>query len=41
VRALTVRRLTADLKISTRTRYKRIINQDNLIRKVVDSTSLS
>jgi AcrR family transcriptional regulator len=36
VRALTVRRLTADLKISTRTLYKRILNQNNLIRNIVE-----
>jgi AcrR family transcriptional regulator len=34
-RAVTVRRLAADLKISTRTLYKRISNRDNLIRNVV------
>jgi AcrR family transcriptional regulator len=33
---VTVRRLTADLKISTRTLYKRIRNQDNLIRSIVE-----
>jgi AcrR family transcriptional regulator len=35
-RAVTVRRLAADLKISTRTLYKRIGNRDNLIRNVVE-----
>jgi AcrR family transcriptional regulator len=34
--AVTVRRLAADLKISTRTLYKRIGNRDNLIRNVVE-----
>jgi AcrR family transcriptional regulator len=34
--AVTVRRLAADLKISTRTLYKRISNRDNLIRNVVE-----
>jgi AcrR family transcriptional regulator len=34
--AVTVRRLAADLKISTRTLYKRINNHDNMIRKVVE-----
>lgn len=34
--ALTVRRLAVGLKISTRTLYKRIGNQDKLIRKVVE-----
>ncbi len=33
---MTVRRLAADLKISTRTLYKRIGNRDNLIRNVVE-----
>lgn len=32
--ALTVRRLAADLKISTRTLYKRIHNRDNLVRSI-------
>jgi AcrR family transcriptional regulator len=36
VQALTVRRLAADIKISTRTLYKRILNRDNLIRKIVE-----
>jgi AcrR family transcriptional regulator len=36
VEALTVRRLAADLRISTRTLYKRIKNHDNMIRKVVE-----
>ena len=31
-----MRRLAADLKISTRTLYKRISNHDNMIRKVVE-----
>lgn len=35
-RAVTVRRIAADLKISTRTLYKRIGNRDNLIRNVVE-----
>ncbi|MDQ1474890.1 MAG: hypothetical protein QOE62_119 [Actinomycetota bacterium] len=35
-RAVTVRRLAADLRISTRTLYKRIGNRDNLIRNVVE-----
>jgi AcrR family transcriptional regulator len=35
-RAVTVRRLAADLKISTRTLDKRIGNRDNLIRTVVE-----
>jgi AcrR family transcriptional regulator len=35
-RAVTVRRLAADLKISTRTLYKRISNRDSLIRNVVE-----
>jgi AcrR family transcriptional regulator len=35
-RVVTVRRLAADLKISTRTLYKRIGNRDNLIRNVVE-----
>jgi AcrR family transcriptional regulator len=35
-RAVTVRRVAADLKISTRTLYKRIGNRDNLIRNVVE-----
>jgi AcrR family transcriptional regulator len=34
--AITVRRLAADLKISTRTLYKRINNHDNMIRNVVE-----
>jgi AcrR family transcriptional regulator len=33
--AVTVRRIAADLKISTRTLYKRITNHDNVIRNVV------
>jgi len=35
-RALTLRRLAADLKISTRTHCKRIGKRDNLIRNVVE-----
>jgi AcrR family transcriptional regulator len=33
--AVTVRRIAADLKISTRTLYKRIGNHDNMIRNVI------
>jgi len=36
LQALTFRRLAADLKISTRTLYKRIHNRDSLIRKIVE-----
>jgi AcrR family transcriptional regulator len=35
-RAVTVRRVAANLKISTRTLYKRIGNRDNPIRNVVE-----